>query len=189
MRKGDDEKTIFSWRNPFKSFFKLILLLFLVYLIVFLWSNLTSDDVFCTDSKCFFPTLWDENGEESSFIDLAGYSWWRKKFVILIDEKKYDYCNVPLNIWKGYESSQSKGEYYNTSIRDRYSCNDKEVSRVPDEDCLSFGIYKESMFLEKQGYTLINNVWYDKEMGYPTGEDSEEAEIILNYYYSKCMDG
>jgi hypothetical protein len=116
------KKAHLSKRALPKALVKILTVFFFLYLAAFLWMNLTSDDIYCRGSYCYFPTLWDENRDTSSFIDLSGYSWWRKKLVIVINEERYDYCGVSTSVWKSYEEADSKGSFYNREIKGNFYC-------------------------------------------------------------------
>ncbi len=59
----------------------------------------------------------------SSAIRAIGYDQSTRQMRITFEQgNSYDFCDVPLHIYKGLMCSSSKGTYYNTHIRDRYQC-------------------------------------------------------------------
>jgi len=39
-----------------------------------------------------------------------------------VEGHSYDFCGVPLRVFKAFVDAPSKGGYYNAHIRDRYPC-------------------------------------------------------------------
>jgi KTSC domain len=63
------------------------------------------------------------NTSSSSWIDSAEYYSCNGSTGYLILEtegREYIHENVPLEIWNGFESADSKGEYYNDRIKHHY---------------------------------------------------------------------
>ncbi|ABB08540.1 KTSC domain-containing protein [Burkholderia lata] len=60
---------------------------------------------------------------KSSAIRAVGYDPSSLRMRILFAQgHSYDFCGVPLNVYKGLMSSPSMGSYYNNFIKDRYHC-------------------------------------------------------------------
>lgn len=60
------------------------------------------------ESKAIFRAEYDE--------DIGLLQIWFQK------SGPYDFCNVPSEIWSGLLEAESKGQYYNVMIRDKYAC-------------------------------------------------------------------
>jgi len=61
---------------------------------------------------------------ESSFITSADYyscDGLRGYFILGMDGKKYIFQNLPIKKWQNFKDSESKGRYFNCSIKGRYS--------------------------------------------------------------------
>lgn len=41
---------------------------------------------------------------------------------------EYIYDNVPLNIWQGFKTAESKGRYYASNIRGKYKTQDTRIA-------------------------------------------------------------
>lgn len=42
--------------------------------------------------------------------------------ITFVEGHTYNFCRVPIHVFRGLLSAASKGTYYNNHIRDRYQC-------------------------------------------------------------------
>lgn len=62
-------------------------------------------------------------GVNSSWIAAIGHDPASGRMRIQTDKGKvYDFCRVPKSVFDSFLSSGSKGQFYDTYIRDRYQC-------------------------------------------------------------------
>lgn len=63
------------------------------------------------------------NPVKSSTIKEVGYQESTQTLVVkFMNEKKYEYSNVPNHIYLEFVNSSSKGQYFIKNIRDNYPC-------------------------------------------------------------------
>ena len=58
----------------------------------------------------------------SSFIGNVRYDADESGMVILMNEKAYNFCNVPRRVYDGFEGANSKGAFFNREIKGLYDC-------------------------------------------------------------------
>lgn len=75
------------------------------------------------------PDFEYQDTSKSSFVRGGWYDSDDQYFIIKLGEKYYHYCNLPSDIWAGFKSANSFGSYYNSSIKNKFSC---EGTAVPE---------------------------------------------------------
>lgn len=59
----------------------------------------------------------------SSAISAVGYDEQTRQMRIQFTSgRTYDFCGVPVSVYMGLMAASSKGQYYNSFIRDLYTC-------------------------------------------------------------------
>jgi hypothetical protein len=71
--------------------------------------NLSGYDSFDTSKSSFIEGAWYLNRTEHLILDLG--------------TSNYEYCDVPKKIWNSFKNAESLGSYYNSNIKNVYSCN------------------------------------------------------------------
>ena len=60
---------------------------------------------------------------QSSFVNRACYDNAASSLVLLLKSTYYQFCGVPQAVYTGLINSESKGKYFNRSIKGRYDCS------------------------------------------------------------------
>lgn len=58
----------------------------------------------------------------SSFVGNVKYDQDEQMMEIILNGKTYEFCNVSERVYDAFEGSNSKGEYFNRSIKTQFDC-------------------------------------------------------------------
>jgi hypothetical protein len=111
------------------------------------------------------------NTNRSSFITKAEYNQYFEHLILGLNGKRYDYCGVPTNIWNGFKNADSLGNFYNYSIKNKYSCGVEKVGS--DSVCLSSMI-------------AVSNTW-TSEITYAKNHTDDILETRQTNFYNECI--
>jgi hypothetical protein len=69
-----------------------------------------------------YPERFELIVPDSALINGAAYDRATSYLLISLNGAWYHYCYVPKSIWVSFASADSKGQFYNAQIKDRYDC-------------------------------------------------------------------
>lgn len=69
----------------------------------------------------------------SSMLEQVTYDNETKRLVVVFkNSKEYFYDNVPTEVWKQFQESESKGKFYTQNIKGKYPADIKEVEKIEE---------------------------------------------------------
>jgi hypothetical protein len=127
----------------------------------------------------------------SSFIERAKYSPFTNSLEISIRGTNYKYCNVPSKTWREYKNVSSKGTFYNSAIKGKYSCaNNNNKSDWVFDHIIPLCLGGKDFSMSSQGVTG-ESFGVSDELAVSCFKDmvQEERDTLSRSGYKRLSDG